>query len=810
MSDLTRDMAGQRIGTADGPPIQRYRVLAIGIDEYGQWNRLWNAERGAAAIAAVLHADYGFEKPVLLMGRDATRTRILEVLGQMLREGTEADALVIVFCGHGHLDPVSGVGAWIPVDGVCPRDGQIDAASATWVENASIRQRLRGSRVRHVLVLSDSCFAGDLLRGESPASVPGYIQEATRLRCRQVLASGGLHPVVDGERGGHSPFARGVLAALEDASPGPLLPGQLLDRVRRLLQASSVRQTPILGLLVDTDSEIGGEFVFFRRTAAAPGRSGRQAGTGLASRTRPAHPVRSWLPVVVAGLLVALGTLGWTWRSRSRGRDNLAVSTSTNVAPPRLVVSNALPDLPPKPVGRDATDAEAVKPDPPRPVIPEKVTPSPIDLARRVGQHPVSDPVEREQLRRLAESLRSPVPDMDAEELRQLETALHQGNTEALVRMSERTVPRESVLGEVLTARIRTLATLEGASGAALLTRLGPMLSRLAEPADSALRREVEVELNRRPEPTLASLAGWWESRQLSRIRQSVCTLLRDGAGSRPGGDPVRLALEELLRRVEPDTAENAAFLREVAGRIGAGSREELESTARWWSAQQRELGIRRAIESVRQSNPDRTRPDPDFRLRRLASDLEGSDAIRIDRIVERVASLLDAGGGRGRRELAEWYAQVFLPPRTSDVVLVLEAESARHQRAAIVAETLVTALQAATGGRRKVRWQAGGVPDAKDVAEEAALLGTWVVGHIRIRSALVDGDRSEILDGTMVHRAVVDVEVTGPGRTTGLVLKHEFKEIREIGADELVRKAIEKGLKGAAWPGWLLNPAGP
>ena len=107
-------------------------------------------------------------------------------------------------------------GYWVPVDGEVDQDYD-------YVSNADVLNRLGSIEARHKLLISDSCFSGNLLtRGMSPVSPselrkPGYYLQKNRLKSVQGFTSGGDEPVYDGgpRWGGNSVFAYHLIAQLE-------------------------------------------------------------------------------------------------------------------------------------------------------------------------------------------------------------------------------------------------------------------------------------------------------------------------------------------------------------------------------------------------------------------------------------------------------------------------------------------------------------------------------------------------------------------------------------------------------------------
>ncbi|MBN1106534.1 MAG: DUF1566 domain-containing protein [Deltaproteobacteria bacterium] len=196
-----------------------YYVLVIGINQYREWPHLRTAVNDVKGLKSILVNRYGFadERTILLTDGEATRGRILNDLRKLASNLKETDNLLVYFAGHGQLDDLTGEGYWIPAEGK-----QKDPV--TWVSHSDIKNILCSERVRakNVVVVADSCYSGTLLRG-GPSLLSledmyyrGRLAELASKRSRQVITSGGLEPVVDGGRDGHSLFAYYFIKALEE------------------------------------------------------------------------------------------------------------------------------------------------------------------------------------------------------------------------------------------------------------------------------------------------------------------------------------------------------------------------------------------------------------------------------------------------------------------------------------------------------------------------------------------------------------------------------------------------------------------
>ncbi len=204
--------------------IRRYRqsstdfALIIGINDYTEWPPLQTAVNDARGLRTVLIKRYGYHPDHIILRTDAeaTRGRIVNDLRSIAAGLSDTENLLIFFAGHGQLDDITNDGYWIPVEGKL-RD------PCTWITNSTIKNVLTSEKVqgKNILVIADSCYSGTLLRG-GPSTVTMSADYAARTlelayqKSRQVITSGGLEPVADGGRDGHSLFAYYFLKALSE------------------------------------------------------------------------------------------------------------------------------------------------------------------------------------------------------------------------------------------------------------------------------------------------------------------------------------------------------------------------------------------------------------------------------------------------------------------------------------------------------------------------------------------------------------------------------------------------------------------
>jgi uncharacterized caspase-like protein len=239
----------------------KYYALVIGIDKYsGQWPSLSNAAHDASGIAEELRNDYKFDKVTTLLDKDATRANIIRQMEWLTENIKKNDNVLIFYSGHGDYKKTLNKGYWVPVD--AQSESTVD-----FISNSDIQTFLGGIPSKHTLLIADACFSGDIFRGMEETvkkdDIQRYYQEVEHRASRQAMSSGGLEPVMDGGREGHSVFTYYLLKTLkENASPN-LDAGQLYDEIK-IPVANNSDQTPIFNAIKNTGDE-GGQFVFRKK-----------------------------------------------------------------------------------------------------------------------------------------------------------------------------------------------------------------------------------------------------------------------------------------------------------------------------------------------------------------------------------------------------------------------------------------------------------------------------------------------------------------------------------------------------------------
>ncbi|MBT6338958.1 MAG: SUMF1/EgtB/PvdO family nonheme iron enzyme [Desulfobacula sp.] len=239
-------------------------LFVIGINTYIEWPRLDTAANDARSVKKALLSRYHFDKEHLieLYDDEATRANIIGKLRFLAQNLKKDDSLFLFYAGHGHLDPITKSGSWIPVE-----SGTKDVSA--WISNNYIKGYLKSDAIKakHVLLVSDSCFSGDFFRshrGKLPEVTDEVIRRSYALTSRQAITSGGLEPVSDSGFGNNSVFTHFLVKAFENNQLPFLIPSEFFTDIKAGV-AENAEQLPRFGSLKNTGGQQGGEFVFFLR-----------------------------------------------------------------------------------------------------------------------------------------------------------------------------------------------------------------------------------------------------------------------------------------------------------------------------------------------------------------------------------------------------------------------------------------------------------------------------------------------------------------------------------------------------------------
>ncbi|MGD2086902.1 MAG: DUF1566 domain-containing protein [Candidatus Aminicenantes bacterium] len=232
---------------------KQYLVL-IAVNKYEDWNRLKGPVKDAEEIRKILESHYYIDDCVKLYDEKATKKGIIGFFKDLQKKLKEDDSLLIFYAGHGHLDNASDTGYWIPVDGGSDKDERVK-----WVPYSTLIGLIENIRSKHILLISDSCFSGDILkvyRAGQPKIGKENFRRDYELRCRLVITSGSSERVPDS-----SEFARKLILTLQKNSKSFLTALTLYERIRDGME----RTSPRFGEIRGTNHQSGAIFLLFLR-----------------------------------------------------------------------------------------------------------------------------------------------------------------------------------------------------------------------------------------------------------------------------------------------------------------------------------------------------------------------------------------------------------------------------------------------------------------------------------------------------------------------------------------------------------------
>lgn len=254
-------MKGLNVNKPKEMVIGKYYALIIGIDKYkAPWNQLVNAVNDAKAIESTLKTQYKFDAFKTLYNEQANRDAIITELEWLVANVKENDNVFIFYSGHGEYKKELGKGYWVPVDATTN-------STAKYISNSDLQTYINGIKSKHTLLVSDACFSGDIFRGNT-VSVPfeeseKYYKEVHSLVSRQAITSGGIEPVMDGGKDGHSVFTYYFLKSLNENKSKYFDASQIYTKIK-IPVINNSEQTPKLSPIKNAGDE-GGQFIFIKK-----------------------------------------------------------------------------------------------------------------------------------------------------------------------------------------------------------------------------------------------------------------------------------------------------------------------------------------------------------------------------------------------------------------------------------------------------------------------------------------------------------------------------------------------------------------
>ena len=227
-------------------------LVIIGINNYLEWNNLQYPADDAKKIKNILKKKYQIDNVLELYNQQATKENIIKIFFQLQQETSLDDSILIYYAGHGYFDEVTNNGFWIPADG-----GKDRFKQKNWLANSLLKGLISNIKAQHILLLSDSCFSGNILsinRGQQLIINNDYFHKAYQRTSRQVLTSGARETVPD-----FSEFSLLLRQTLEKNKEPVIDPHMLYTNIR----LGITKTTPLLGVLNESGHQEGGSYLLF-------------------------------------------------------------------------------------------------------------------------------------------------------------------------------------------------------------------------------------------------------------------------------------------------------------------------------------------------------------------------------------------------------------------------------------------------------------------------------------------------------------------------------------------------------------------
>jgi hypothetical protein len=230
--------------------------LIIGVENYldPRINDLDNPIEDAEQFKNTLVSAYTFDNKNIIFLKNPTKSEIIKELTDLRISLSSNDNLIIFYAGHGVWDEGMQTGYWLPQD--AKFDNRID-----WFSNTELRNYIRAIRSSHILLISDACFGGSILKlrdvSENP---PPSIDALYKLPSRKALTSGMLSTVPD-----RSVFMEFLITRLKDNQKKFLTAEELFSSIRMaVINNSPNYQVPQYGAIHEAGDQ-GGDFIFIKK-----------------------------------------------------------------------------------------------------------------------------------------------------------------------------------------------------------------------------------------------------------------------------------------------------------------------------------------------------------------------------------------------------------------------------------------------------------------------------------------------------------------------------------------------------------------
>jgi hypothetical protein len=233
-----------------------YHALLIYVEDYTYIPKLKTPKQDIEAVSKILKNRYGFNVKIIANPRN--RDDLLLPLDKVVKKMTTNDNLLIYYAGHG-----SEKGMWQLTDAKFnSRIGEISTKEA-------VTNTLNLTKAKHVLVISDSCYAGLILRSPNltRSGMGKCYYQLYKKKSRTALTSGGIERVSDTDpnKPNNSVFTNGFLRALNNNKKPLFTLQEKFVEISGYVRENA-EQKPEYSNIIGTEHERGADFIFRDKT----------------------------------------------------------------------------------------------------------------------------------------------------------------------------------------------------------------------------------------------------------------------------------------------------------------------------------------------------------------------------------------------------------------------------------------------------------------------------------------------------------------------------------------------------------------
>lgn len=147
----------------------------------------------AKELKDILVKNYVFNEKDIMLLSNVSRTEILDSIEGECKTLKDNDNLLIFYAGHGDKKMV---GNQIAGGYLIPTDAK-KGSWGTYISSDDLKQSIKYSPAKHILLIVDACFAGALLRSEDMETASESIMNLYKFPSRRMLTSGNVEAVSD-------------------------------------------------------------------------------------------------------------------------------------------------------------------------------------------------------------------------------------------------------------------------------------------------------------------------------------------------------------------------------------------------------------------------------------------------------------------------------------------------------------------------------------------------------------------------------------------------------------------------------------